>query len=369
MTLKEFVDAGITGVTAEAVGDEVAFDGKIALRLAACSTGIRRDQDIEIKDEAGIILGVFCPTKSDQAVDVAGLTDDRLCALYTEAPPGFGQQYTFRHDYVVVSKEVRQRYGDQYMAGAPIWGGFVHDSPGVMPTQNTVSVSEIVARPFLQFGTPSHQRTAARAAREPYVFERFLKLYHMLELLFDYELVEGIRGLGQDLHGVAKLLSAYRSDDLNRLGTLIRKYCKKHDALILHLNNLVAHKDKACEILFRFGKDGNPFKSESQFTAMLAAGGLTPAGLKAAKVGKSQSDLALELTIYAIYRVRCCVAHHKIGEYLITDGDDIFLLEFAEPLLREVLCQVFHRPPPAPAVVAPPAPAAAAPAAPAAPAP
>lgn len=359
MTLEEFGEAGIADVVPEAVGNEIAFGGKIALQLAACSTGVRRDQDIEIKDEAGVILGILCPTKSDVPVDVAGLTEDRLCAYYTEAPPNAGAQYTFRHDYLVVPREIRQRYGDEFMDGAAIWGGFVHEAPGVMPMQNPGTADEIVARSFRVFVTPSHQRAAARAAREPYVFERFLKLYHMLELLFDYELVQGIQGLGNDLHGIAKLLSAYRSDDMNRLGTLVRKYCKNHQGLIVQLNKLIAYREPACEIFYRFGKEGNPIKEEGHFRAMLDAGGITLAGMTAAKLGADPGRLPLlaqNLTIYAIYRVRCCVAHHKIGEYLITDGDDIFLLEFAEPLLREVLSQVFHRPPPppAPAVAVPP---------------
>lgn len=342
MTLDEFLSS--YALPAEAVGNDIAFDGKIALRLAACSTGIRRDQDIELKDETGATLGFLCPTKSDEPVDVASLTDDRLCAFFTEAPVGCGQYYTFLHDYVVIPKEVRQRYGEQYLIGAPIWGGFVHDEPGVMPTQNASAAVEIVAKPFLVLPTSSHQRTLARAAREPYVFERFLKLYHMLELLFDYEFVQAIRGLGNDLHGVGKLMSSYKQDDTTRLKSLVQKYCLNHDALIIQLNKLANHKAKASDIFYHFGKDGNPIPDETDFITMLDAGGFTLAGFNAAGLGGAGKipDFARRLTVYAIYRVRCCVAHHKIGEYLITDGDDVFLLEFAEPLLREVLCQVFQ---------------------------
>lgn len=41
------------------------------------------------------------------------------------------------------------------------------------------------------------------------------------------------------------------------------------------------------------------------------------------------------------YNVRCCTAHNRIGEYVISNDDEGFVVEFAEPLLREVLCQIF----------------------------
>jgi hypothetical protein len=68
MTVAEFGEAGFTDIEAEVVGNEIAFGGKIALPLVACSTGIRRDQDIEINEEGGVLLHILCPVKSDLTV-------------------------------------------------------------------------------------------------------------------------------------------------------------------------------------------------------------------------------------------------------------------------------------------------------------
>jgi len=55
----------------------------------------------------------------------------------------------------------------------------------------------------------------------PYAFERYLKLYHLLELSFDHDTVEKIRGLGQDLHGIGQILAQHKRDEFDRLKQLL----------------------------------------------------------------------------------------------------------------------------------------------------
>ncbi|NES18002.1 MAG: hypothetical protein F6K41_03525 [Symploca sp. SIO3E6] len=51
--------------------------------------------------------------------------------------------------------------------------------------------------------------------------------------------------------------------------------------------------------------------------------------------------IIIKIAAYWIYRVRSCIAHNRIGEYIMLPEDEEFIVEFAEPLLREVLYQVF----------------------------
>jgi hypothetical protein len=348
MTVADFNKSAFAGLcSAKDVGNEVSFDGRIALPLAACSTGIPRGQDIEIKDEAGHLIAILCLTKDPTPVEIASLTDEQRCAFLTEFDGlKAGPDYVFKNDYVVVTEAKREDYRIRFQEGAPVWGGFVHAGPDVMPEQRTATITELTARPYLPWRTQSHQRAAARANREPYVFERFLKLYHMLELLFDHDFVLDIRSLNDDLHGIGKLMSSYKSDDVTRLKTVVKKYCMDHTKLLNHINKLTGHVPTAREIFYRYGKEGNPV-NEDKFLEIMQAGGFSAGKWK----GNHLPTVIQDFTVYAIYRVRSCVAHNKIGEYLISDTDDVFLLDFAEPLLREVLCQVFSAPPPPPPVI------------------
>ena len=58
---------------------------------------------------------------------------------------------------------------------------------------------------------------------------------------------------------------------------------------------------------------------------------------------KGYDNLVIEFSAYCIYRVRCCISHNRIGEYVMSNDDEGFVVEFAEPLLREVLCQIFSQ--------------------------
>jgi hypothetical protein len=49
----------------------------------------------------------------------------------------------------------------------------------------------------------------------------------------------------------------------------------------------------------------------------------------------------LKFTAYCIYRIRSSIAHHKIGEYLMTHQDEAFMINFAEPLIDEVISHCF----------------------------
>ena len=52
----------------------------------------------------------------------------------------------------------------------------------------------------------------------------------------------------------------------------------------------------------------------------------------------------LNLASYWIYRIRSSIAHSKIGEYQLSYTDEAFMIEFAEPLLQEIVIQCFTLP-------------------------
>jgi hypothetical protein len=101
-------------------------------------------------------------------------------------------------------------------------------------------------------------------------------------------------------------------------------------------------------IFFDFGKDGNPLDGKgTEFIRAIASSGFSPQILtdigivnrntNNALLVQRLEELAIRLSTYWIYRVRCSIAHSKIGEYVMTSRDEPFVALFAEPLLRCVL--------------------------------
>lgn len=45
---------------------------------------------------------------------------------------------------------------------------------------------------------------------------------------------------------------------------------------------------------------------------------------------------------YLIYRVRCSIAHSRIGEHILTQSDEEFVANVAEPLLKSLLIEIYN---------------------------
>lgn len=58
---------------------------------------------------------------------------------------------------------------------------------------------------------------------------------------------------------------------------------------------------------------------------------------------EKHKSFILAIATYWIYRIRCSIAHHKIGEYMMGYDDEEFVVEFAEPLLKEIILESFKR--------------------------
>ncbi|MGB0930316.1 MAG: hypothetical protein ACPGVB_06050, partial [Chitinophagales bacterium] len=215
----------------------------------------------------------------------------------------------------------------------------------------TIIIQKINAIPNLELPTTWHKQAMIRAVQQPYAFERFLKNYHLLELLFDWQLVQTIKSLGDDLQSAIKEVANYRKDDIERLKSILRLKCNNTDKLAKRLDSIKTFLPIAKEIFYTHGKPSNPLtKGENELQEIIDGGGFTDnENLKNCKISKKvntqelYSKFITDLSAYWIYRVRCSIAHHKIGEYLMSPSDEQFMVEFAEPLLKEVLIQCFTR--------------------------
>ncbi len=310
--------------------------------------------DVDIVDHNGQVLGWICNCKTLGQVDVNLLTNAKYAAYINEVNiNSFTGDYIFSNDYAVIKNSHYDEYKTKYLKSAPVWGGFLHISPlTILHPSYKTNFTEVKAINEISLPTEHHRRSVAQSVIQAYGFERFLKLYHLLELLFDYDMVKEIQELQDDLYGIGKILENYAREELWRLKTLLKKRCLS-DALFqnemeTHLNRIgqkQEYLDKSIEIFYRYGKDGNPIKEESKFSNLMKAGGFSEANARSVGItinaDRTYKMLIIDTGAYWIYRIRCCVAHNRIGEYVITDNDEEFVVECMEPLMRSLLCQAF----------------------------
>lgn len=330
------------------IDNNLVLKGKLAFPVF-CDCSTARDSDLEIFDEDKNLLGILCLLSSLPSINVRALSDWQLVAYLTEITvEEFDQPIRLQHDYIVVLQSEAARYKTHYAEAAALWGGFTHVGTSASP-RIARKQTNIIAKPDIGLPTSHHKKLLERAVASAHPYERFLRHYHHLELIFDWVVVRRIQSLDGDISAIGRLISGYQSSDLPRLKDLVMEFCLDGQALHSSLNDVQSFLTIAQIVFQDYGKKGNPLSADGRWTQFIGhlSSGYCDQDAKRRNLCNSPQayrKLLAEVAGYWIFRVRCCVAHHRIGEYLLTDSEEEFMVKFAEPLLLEVLSQVLTNP-------------------------
>lgn len=351
---EELMDERIDFNTITLVEDEIySVNGYIALSIEEIASFYNSDSDIEVVDKLGEELGIMCFKKQKEVV--TELTDLQLIAYIKEISPlDFKSgKVVFQKNYIVLKAEKYQLYKDNFFDNAPVWGKFSH-----LPSTNLahkVTVDKLEAS-NIKLPTDYHHESIIRAIQQPYGFERFLKTYHMLELLFDTDFVEDVKLLDNDLKGIGKLVQNYnKKEEIERLRQVVykRSHSINLETLANLLNNIKSEKDLAIEIFFEYGKEkSNPISKTETKSALERFRDLMQyeepfqynnvhTTLPHIKDSEKYRKFLVDISTYWIYRLRCSIAHNKIGEYILKSDDEKFVVEIIEPILGCLIKECF----------------------------
>lgn len=324
--VRQLVDAGGLAnfsVDAHERNGLLVINDLVALRVR-CDVSMSRSIDMDLLAEDQSILGTLVFTSRGGSRQQNNKSDYVLTAYLTEqAYLDFDLSRDLEYDYLVLNKADLDLYFGEYAETSAIWGGFAHikdDGARVLR-----SIKEIEAKSGMRLPLSPSKTLCQRAVSSAHPFERFLKHYHQLELLCDWYVARQIARLPSDLNGFGKIISSYNAGDFSRVRDLVATFCTD-TASVRNQVNQVSPFQKTAQAMFQdFGKQGNPLKDGITWSNGIPA---------------VPDAVLLSLAAYWVFRVRCSIAHHRVGEYLIDDGDEDFVVEFAEPLLLEIIRQV-----------------------------
>lgn len=331
-----------------------SINGVVACPIVAVASFYNRLEDVELLDEAGNLIGVLCLVKGAGPVSLSDMTTWRFSAYLRDSSSdvlGQDAPHTFSQDYLAVKAERFDEYAEKYLSTSALWGGFIHGNGESTVSRYTRGTTEIKVREGLRIPSPNHHEGLLNALLSPSHFDRFLKKYHQLELWLDYAFISQLKGLGEDIRGASRIMSAYSSNEIDRLKYVVSSYCDDVAEIERHLNAVARYKDLAYEMFEEWNKNGNPISESSHnkiwekirlgeiSEAKLKGSGLSGKGSEAEKYKKFITELAS----YWVYRMRCCIAHRKIGELIIRDAHEEFCVEFVEPLLDSLVNQALRR--------------------------
>jgi hypothetical protein len=335
------------------------FKELIPLQLLTVSSSYLGDEDIEVIDEDNQSLGFlcFCKNLSEESLNnLDSITDAQYISYIFEVSRenfNLSLPFRFEYNYFVVHLSRYEKYLERYMPYSTLWGGYAHrdNMETSYGSAYTFKPNFIQACAGIRFPTQYHQEKCFRSTEQPYAFERFLHLYHLLELIYDWEFINKLRSLGDDLTGLGSWLQKYNSKtDLERLNLILKDRYDEDRFNIELISSFLSkiypdYLNQAEKIFFEFGKSSNPYKKDWQPFRNFVVGGFTESNLSSLInrnfTGIQYDKFIIEIAAYWIYRVRCCIAHNKIGEYVMSHEDEEFVAKFAEPLLRLILIQVF----------------------------
>lgn len=337
-----------------------SIEGKVAIPCSrAAWYGIRDGSpilDIPIELD-GLQIGFLCLCSKlrDARVEFAAITEFQRHALVRLASPidfDQGGEGLLRQelDCVVIDRSQLEHFLDKRSTSA-LWGGFILRADEIS-IERTFIEAETAKIDVLNLESPRttrHQAALQRATEMSIASDRFLHLYHFLELDYDHEIIERISRIDREnTRGLEKLLVTGRAE-LERLLLICEGFTElqKLEQIALKLRN---HRDAALAVFYTYGKDHNPLKDQVQFERQfLEAAAITrpeldsikrAQGLESnfAKDNQSYSEMLVRLACYWVYRIRCCIAHNKLGEYHLRSAADMrFIAEFGEPLIKALI--------------------------------
>lgn len=305
-----------------------------------------RSNPIIILDENSDEFGKIHFSEKDLLVDINSLNETTYSAFLIEYPTEAIQEsnYKFSYDYVVIKKSKLKEYLEDYKKKSSVWGGYFHIED--LPNNNfnkTKSFTELVAIKDINIDRSFYWDILELILVEANPFNRFLKLYHLIEMQFDIHTAVKINSLliaGNKEREISTTLKDYSREDIERLKSLfiLKLDC---NSFIPLLDNVIRFKATADSLFYDYGKESNPLKQKKQFDTIVGKGSFNSQNVNHVLGHNKFNEIVPRLIAYWIYRIRSSIAHNKLGEYLMTVNDEDFIIEFAEPLLRKVIIQCY----------------------------
>ena len=327
----------------------IVINNQVPIPIIDMSPKFIQNPYIDLMDENNQSMGTIYPLKNTKET-ITALNEGKFIAyLYevdTDINDFLSEEYEFQNSYLLLDLNFYKTYQDKYYQTSAIWGEFSHDKE--FPAPYLKNITSIKALENLKYPTDLHNDNSLRAIKQVYGFERYLKLYHHLELLYDKELLDKIIALSNNYSELGVLIKSFDKKEIQRLDSVIANHCDEVDKIALQINKVEAYKDIAKKIFFDFGKESDPLNNDFSLleNILMESGGFNETNCKKIlgnnKAGNTEKykNFILKLAAYWIYRVRCSIAHNKIGEYILSHDEEEFIVEFAEPLLNEIIYQV-----------------------------
>ncbi|WP_019442224.1 hypothetical protein [Moritella marina] len=331
--------------------DGAAEEEYYIFEIYAVSSMIKSEVDVEIKNEDGELIGFICfgdelvkkPLNQYTKIKLVGLNLEYISDIDNTSLNEF-EPYVLNKSYALIHSQFASEYKNTLLNSSGIWGGFSHSIAD--PLYKTC-VSEIVAMSGIKLPTIEHENKLRGAVSSNNGFDRFLKKYHMLELLYDYICVLKLKTMESSIKSFRRVMQEYSREEFKSLKLLLDDYVMNVDGIVSVMESADEFGTLVTDVFHVYSKDSNPIKDEAKwnsFHELLVERNLSLNKCKSKNLCQNNNEkyrlFILNVATYWIYRIRCSIAHNKIGEFIFEPENEDFVVEIGEKLLDCVISQV-----------------------------
>ncbi|WP_202906640.1 hypothetical protein, partial [Photobacterium aquimaris] len=173
-----------------------------------------------------------------------------------------GEDYISGGDFLFIKPEMLNIYIHDYMDGVELWGKFSHDFsiPHKEPEVDTIKAFKGIKLP-----TDNHKKKLKESILASNSFDRFLKKYQLLELLYDYIVIAKLRTINGSLFDFRDTMTLYSKDEIVSLKMMLSDYIDDTSKICTIFYTAEPYETIIFEIFQKYSKESNPLKSSDSW--------------------------------------------------------------------------------------------------------
>lgn len=335
------------------------FDNKLILDVYSKEPQIT-NEELDLLDSNDQIIGYFVFTdKSKTISDFSICTADEILYIWNNYRKKGVIYDRFLCDFLVIQKSFFNNYYENYYETSSLWGGYKHTERECIEYKKIQKIR--LPESKILFPTSINSFNSDMSVYSSNIYENFLKKYHQIELIFNLIFIKKLKNI--DLESLKDIHSIYKS--MNK---------SEFDAIFYIVSNYITNKVKYLEIFKKsyfnyyvvyneifhtYEKDSNPLsdsilrdKFHDFLTEVAQSNPVSEddyfqiakkPNIKFKNKADDFSNFLYKFISYTIYRIRCSIAHNKLGEFMFSMEQDHlnFMVDIGLPLIRETVIDVF----------------------------
>lgn len=319
------------------------------------------ENEIDLIFEGDVVGELNLIDKNKKMNNTSELNKSKLIyCIYSIYKQNFDPSNSFKKSFLLIKESFSERYINDYLITSSFWGGFSHVERDFI-FQPSISSIEIPSQ--FNFPTTHNSDLSFWSLFSSNPLEKFLKDYHQLELLFNLIIIKKVQTISiTDLNEINNVYKDLRKSEMESLLYIFENFIDNDETYLKVIIDTFKNNETLCEnFLQNYSKESNPLgdsKKWEKFKLFVEKADqdncisiddffhtATHKDIAFAQSGKKEEFIKniKKINAYWIYRIRCSVAHTKLGEFIFEYNQDNheFIYKYANILIKSTILCIF----------------------------